>query len=510
MQGTGRSGFTAAASTCIEEVKPSDSTAGLKDPDTVTKWGGHNKGRRLSEETKAKISASKKLQWKDKTYRTRVTTAVRQSLKGKPAWNRGMKMNDDFGAKISKARMGMTHTKATKAKISRSHKGLTHTQASKDAMGFDRKGVMLSEPHRLAIAASQRRRHAASRVLQAVEEVHRSGTEGYPDSSHVASSRFRTLSDISSSGLRGAQGSGPQTKVQMLIAYRGQLKEYRHLQEELTPWTQAFADKYGRKPTLADVERTGLSWLVGKYKCYVMMRDRLLMATPKLRSSVAAAAGDLPTGRPLPERHSRLKNPARTGARDPSSPAARMSAALEHRQAQAQFQSQSFEAPSSPAAIAAGLDSTSTTGAAVLGTSASSPDDRLAAATAAAKAAGQQEDAVVRGSASQASPQAEETGQSPLRGAALLETASTAAATVRGRLGNSHSSSNSSNGNKPTGRALPDVPANSSRRVRSAMAAALAYRQKQASDTAASSANAATAAGKSLPSMRDQKTPKKE
>ena len=42
-----------------------------------------------------------------------------------------------------------------------------------------------------------------------------------------------------------------------MTAYKAELREYRLLQEELGPWTQAFKAQHGRKPNLADVERTG-------------------------------------------------------------------------------------------------------------------------------------------------------------------------------------------------------------------------------------------------------------
>lgn len=45
--------------------------------------------------------------------------------------------------------------------------------------------------------------------------------------------------------------------LQVLATYRNQLREYRALQEELTPWTEAFTQRHGRKPRLIDVERTG-------------------------------------------------------------------------------------------------------------------------------------------------------------------------------------------------------------------------------------------------------------
>ena len=44
----------------------------------------------------------------------------------------------------------------------------------------------------------------------------------------------------------------------MLATYRNQLREYRALQEELTPWTHAFQERHGRKPRLSDVEHTGV------------------------------------------------------------------------------------------------------------------------------------------------------------------------------------------------------------------------------------------------------------
>ena len=125
-------------------------------------------------------------------------------------------------------------------------------------------------------------------------------------------------------------------KLQVLATYRNQLREYRALQEELTPWTQAFQQRHGRKPRLVDVEHTGapavirlvmhslptgttyclagtpahlagghgamyrrasdyvylctgVEWLIAKYKCYLMMRERVVMDTPQLRSKLTSA-----------------------------------------------------------------------------------------------------------------------------------------------------------------------------------------------------------------------------
>ena len=56
---------------------------------------------------------------------------------------------------------------------------------------------------------------------------------------------------------RSSQGKS-LTKTQIMTAYKAELREYRSLQEELGPWTQAFKAQHGRKPGLLDVERTGM------------------------------------------------------------------------------------------------------------------------------------------------------------------------------------------------------------------------------------------------------------
>lgn len=63
------------------------------------------------------------------------------------------------------------------------------------------------------------------------------------------------------------------TKSQIMTAYKAELREYRLLQEELGPWTQAFKAQHARKPTLADVERTGQTLTVMKH-----MKSTALMA----------------------------------------------------------------------------------------------------------------------------------------------------------------------------------------------------------------------------------------
>ncbi len=54
----------------------------------------------------------------------------------------------------------------------------------------------------------------------------------------------------------GASGSGRQLQSTVLGGYKAELREFRALQEELQPWTDAFKEQHSRKPTLADVQAT--------------------------------------------------------------------------------------------------------------------------------------------------------------------------------------------------------------------------------------------------------------
>ena len=54
----------------------------------------------------------------------------------------------------------------------------------------------------------------------------------------------------------GALSSGRQMQSTVLSSYKAELREFRALQEELEPWTEAFKEQHQRKPTLADVQAT--------------------------------------------------------------------------------------------------------------------------------------------------------------------------------------------------------------------------------------------------------------
>lgn len=174
------------------------------------------------------------------------------------------------------------------------------------------KGVPKSAQHKARIAASQRRRYAARRALQAIEDLHSTAS---PFLDNRGRSRYRCsalTSMISSNSnfqqkqTRAEVGSmvhiaiSPCTPVpkshicvQVLNTYKCLLREYRELQEELSPWMHAFEEDHSRRPTLVDVESTKIPWLVDKYKDYIVMREKLFIGIPELRRKIKTAQADV-------------------------------------------------------------------------------------------------------------------------------------------------------------------------------------------------------------------------
>ncbi|KAL0038606.1 hypothetical protein WJX77_012521 [Trebouxia sp. C0004] len=253
-----------------------------------------NKGRSMSASVKQQISKSQKKRWKQQPA---LRGLVSSKLKGLEPWNKGQRLDQGTCEKMSSAKQGHTVPRSVCAKMSRSHTGLRSSQASRAAMSQAASGIPKSAEHKAKIAAAQRRRHAAARALTAVEAFHR-GSDGVqpsgPQSSSPGKGRGRKRSVRCLSG-RSSQGKS-LTKTQIMTAYKAELREYRLLQEELGPWTQAFKAQHGRKPGLSDVERTGIEWLLDKFKAYVILRDRLLSDTSILRDKLEVAAPEAANG----------------------------------------------------------------------------------------------------------------------------------------------------------------------------------------------------------------------
>ena len=82
-------------------------------------------------------------------------------------------MSDETRAKMSQAKTNRTVPKDVRRKMSASHQGKKHSAETASLLSSKLRGRAKSPAHRMAIAAAQRKRHAAARVLKAVEDVHR-------------------------------------------------------------------------------------------------------------------------------------------------------------------------------------------------------------------------------------------------------------------------------------------------------------------------------------------------
>ncbi len=110
-------------------------------------------GRRQTEETRAKLSAGKKL---SEEHRAKISEA-----------NKGKKRSEETRAKISAANKGRRHTEETRAKISAANKGKNNpnygkkpSEETRAKMSEALKGRKLSEEHRARISESLKgRRH---------------------------------------------------------------------------------------------------------------------------------------------------------------------------------------------------------------------------------------------------------------------------------------------------------------------------------------------------------------
>ncbi|KAA6421606.1 MAG: hypothetical protein FRX49_08549 [Trebouxia sp. A1-2] len=330
-----------------------------------------NKGRSMSASAKQQISKSQKNRWQQQPV---LRGLVSSKLKGKEPWNKGQKLNQGICDKMSAAKQGHTVPRSVCAKMSRSHTGLRPSQASRAAMSQAASGVAKRAEHKAKIAAAQRRRHAAARALTAVEAFHRgldsaslAGPQS-PNRSSPGKGKGRRSSVRCLSG-RSSQGKS-LTKTQIMTAYKAELREYRSLQEELGPWTQAFKAQHGRKPGLLDVERTGIAWLLDKFKAYVILRDRLLSDTSILRDKLEVAAPEVargqsnenastsrPSGMKAASYAIKMNANAGSAKRSQAQSAATFTAALEYRRQQ---QALAETAAVSVAAAAAALEAAAT------------------------------------------------------------------------------------------------------------------------------------------------------
>ena len=130
--------------------------------------------------------------------------------------------------------------------------------------------------------------------------------------------------------MMGATGAPSAVTV---AKFTNELARYKRLRADLEEWSNAFSEKYRRRPTLKDVERTGIAFLVENFKEYVELRDKLMGQTPHLRGQMEdVAKATLPTPRVVNKQSSINAVTSRGGLWDASgaqSPARRIAAARE-------------------------------------------------------------------------------------------------------------------------------------------------------------------------------------
>jgi len=273
-----------------------------------TAW---NKGVPIREDVREKVSRAMVDKWQDPEYRS----SVESSLRGKEAWNKGMSPSEATRKKMSEAKMNHSVSRETRRKMSESHKGKTLDDAACRKVSEKLQGVPKTQEHRAKIAAAMRKRHAAIRVLNAVESVY--DMESSDDDS-----------DLTNVGKRQANSAKRLATSQVLGEFKAELREYRALQDELSPWNDAFINRHGRKPSMGDVERTGISWLVTRYKRYVLLRERLFTQTHLLRRKLDNAKLADTTGSGVAQK----QNANRKSVEQMSEQASKLQAAAQYRQ----------------------------------------------------------------------------------------------------------------------------------------------------------------------------------
>lgn len=295
-------------------------------PPGIPAW---NKNKKMPDSQRQSLSKTMKSKWKDPVFREKRAGVFRR--KEDAPWNKGASMSPDTCRKMSIAKIGTKHSEATRRKMSMSQSARPlprHSEETMTRISESLRGKPKTVSHRRAIASAVRKRRAAARVLAAVEQVHRelSSAGGGPGREPSMSLSYDAAAKRNRSRSRA---KGTPTRREVLNSYKSLLHEYRNLQAELQPWTEAFAEKTGRKPSLADVNNTGIEWLMTKYKQYILLREKLLLEIPVFREKVGAEGGALPGD---------LNSPAAvvSGTEDNANAMAKINAAREYRARQAE------------------------------------------------------------------------------------------------------------------------------------------------------------------------------
>lgn len=181
-----------------------------------------------SAETRRKISLTMQGVPKSAAMRAKLSASMKALLKTRSVWNKGKSLSAETRRRMSESRRGRTSWN---------------------------KGVSLSQSHRNAISSALQRRKldvsdATRRLLQLARRR--------PGDAIVAGG----------GSVRGKAGEFPLVETADINAYVS-------LRRALRGWSDSFAVRNGRRPTLADVRRVAPPQLVRDFESYVRMRDSI-------------------------------------------------------------------------------------------------------------------------------------------------------------------------------------------------------------------------------------------
>jgi hypothetical protein len=171
-------------------------------PPGIPAW---NKGIAISEAHRKRISLKLQQKWKDPEFKRSVSAG----LAGKSAWNAGQAHPPETRAKMAEAKLGKRQPLATRKLIAAANTGRSLSEDARAKVGDRFRGQPKSPEHRSKLASMARRRHAAARVLRAVEAVYSAASAAQPAAGSAAGPPQRVPASGGAMASAGGAGSSP-------------------------------------------------------------------------------------------------------------------------------------------------------------------------------------------------------------------------------------------------------------------------------------------------------------
>lgn len=224
----------------------------------------------MSDETRRKISRSMVGQAKTAEMREKLSTAMR----GRTPWNKGKKMSPETRARMSEARTGSSPWNKGR-RLSRAHRlALSRSLAAAVAAG---KRTGPSTDRLPALAAAARARPRADGIVRGGARVSLTRGGGGPGAG---------------GGGGGGSGVGGVGAGEFPLVATADIHEFVSLRRELRVWSDAYAARNDRRPSLADVRRLAPVPVVRKFEVYMRMRQLLRGLAADVVGGGAAAAAE--------------------------------------------------------------------------------------------------------------------------------------------------------------------------------------------------------------------------